>query len=259
MVKRELRINYRHWLSEINESNSKYRSLFVEEKPYPPIFFFGDLEGAVVATVGVNPSAREFSIHRKWDRRYGELSHLLDRCRNYFHKPAGVPSHPWFQVWEDFLAEVGVSYCTLPRAVHLDFSPRATRSMSSLQRESEQLTDLFLDLVENDLKYFIEQLRACPSIKHLYVAGAVTKKYYGIEFLEKNSGSQGYTLKPVMSFRRGGPGQVGLYKLDLGDAIPRYFFFCSTSPSARVIPHPLPQKARWLKKHYPEFLLSHTR
>lgn len=246
-------IDYRHWLSEINKSNSKYEPLFVERRACPPIFFFGDPEGAAVATVGVNPSAGEFSKHRKWGPEYS-VSLLLERCRNYFDKPAGVPPHPWFQVWEDFLDDIGVSYLTSPRAVHLDFSPRATRSMSSLQKESEQLMDLFLDLAESDLKYFVRQLRTYPSIRYLYVAGSVTKKYYCIEFLEENSSNLGYRLKPVMPFERGGRGQVGLYKLDMGDAVQRYLFFCSTSPSARVIPHPLAQKAHWLIKHYPEFL-----
>ena len=252
-----IRIDYRRWLIEIKESNSRYRPLFVEGRTYP-IFFFGDPEGAVVATVGVNPSAGEFSTYRKWNQKYGELSHLLERCRRYFHKPKGVPPHPWFQIWEGFLNEIGGSYRTSPRAVHLDFSPRATRSISSLQKESEELVDLFSDLVEKDLKYFVTQLRAYPTIKYLYLAGAVTKKYYCIEFLRKNSNSQGYMLKPVMPFRRGGRGQVGLYKLDLGSETSRYLFFCSTSPSARVTPHPLLQRAQWLKKHYPEFLPSST-
>jgi len=252
-------IDYRHWLSEINKSNSKYELLFAQGRACPPIFFFGDPEGAVAATVGLNPSAGEFSERRKWGSEYGELSRLLKRCRNYFENPAFVPAHPWFQVWEDFLDVIGVSYRTSPRAVHLDFSPRATRSMSSLQKESEELPDLFLDLVKNDLKYFIEHLRTYPLIKHLYVAGSVTKKYYGIEFLENNSRHLGYTLKTVMPFVRGGPGQVGLYKLDVGDAVPRHLFFCSTSPSARVRPQPLAQKSHWLMKHYPEFLPSHRR
>lgn len=250
------RIDYGRWLSEINKSNSKYKQLFVEGGPYPPIFFFGDPERAIAATVGVNPSAEEFSEHRKWGTKYDELSILLERCRNYFEKPSGVSAHPWFQVWEDFLEDINVSYRTSPRAVHLDFSPRATRSMSSLQKESERLQDLFLDLVKNDLKYFIGQLQAYPLIKYLYVAGSVTKKYYGIEFLEDHSRRLGYTLKPVMPFKRGGRGQVGLYKLNVGDAVLRHLFFCSTSPSARVRPHPLSQKSHWLIEHYPEFLPS---
>jgi len=250
-------IDYRHWRSEINKSNSKYKQLFVKGRAYPPIFFFGDPEGAVMATVGINPSAGEFSKHRKWGPEYGELNRLLERCRNYFDKPAGIPPHPWFWAWENFLDEIGVSYQTSPRAVHLDFSPRATRSTRSMQKESEQL--LFLALMKNDLKYFIGQLRAYPSIKYLYAAGTVTKRYWAIDVLE-NSQHLSYKIKQrVVPFKS--PGQekpyVGLYKLDIGGVL-RYLFFCSTSPSARN-PDKLVQKAQWLIKHYPEFLPSHRR
>jgi len=247
-------IDYELWLDEIKKSNHKYESLFAEAGAYPPIFFFGDPAGAVAATVGVNPSAGEFSKHRNWSSQDAKPRPLLERCRKYFDEPMAIPAHPWFQVCENFLRKIGVSYTASPRVVHLDFSPRATRSMRSLQKESEDLLELFLNLVENDLKYFIAQLQAYPSIKNLYVAGSVTKKYYGVEFLAENSRNLGYTLKPVMPFRRGGRGQVGLYKLHVRDADPKWLFFCSTSPSARVKPHPLPQKADWLKKYHPRFL-----
>jgi len=248
-----VRIDYRRWLSEIKKSNSTYSPLFTG-KAHLPIFFFGDPEGAVAATLGVNPSAGEFLSQRNWGQEHADLNTLLERCRKYFHQPAGVPPHPWFQIWEEFLGEIGVSYRTSPRAVHLDFSPRATRSISSLQKESEELVDLFFNLVERDLEYLVKQLRAYPSIKYLYLAGAVTKKYYCIEFLKKKSNSQSYRLEHILPFQRGGRGQVGLYKLNLGDATSRYLFFCSTSPSARVRPHPLPLRAQWLKKHYPIFI-----
>ncbi|HML01873.1 MAG TPA: hypothetical protein VK487_00705 [Candidatus Bathyarchaeia archaeon] len=247
-------INYERWLSEINESNSNYEPLFAEREANPPIFFFGDPERATAATVGVNPSATEFE-NRRWPEEC-ELNYLLERCRNYFGKPMGAPTHQWFQTWELFLEEMGISYHNSPGAIHLDFSPRATRSMSSLQREPEQIQNLFLDLIENDLRYFVGQIRAYPSIKHLYVAGAVTRKYYAIEFLRKNAQHLGYALKPIVPFERGGPGQVGLYVLDLGDATPRHLFFCSTSPSARnprskVL---LLQRAKWLMEKYPKFV-----
>lgn len=244
---------YALWLSEIRKSNQAYKSLLAG-KANPPIFFFGNPEGAVAATVGVNPSAKEFSPQRRWSPEPMALDPLLERCRKYFNNPAGVPPHPWFQTWENFLQNIGVSYRASPRAIHLDFSPRATRSISSLQKESEELADLFSNLVERDLKYFIDQLRAYPSIRYLYLAGAVTKKYYCIEFLIKNSLPQDCKLKPVFPFQRGGRGQIGLYMLDLGDMQPRFLFFCSTSPSALIKPHPLPERARWLKKHYPSFI-----
>ena len=246
-------IDYGLWLREIDRSNVKYSQLFVSGQPFPPIFFFGDPKGAVAATVGVNPSAKEFSPHRRWDG-YDNLNRLLERCRCYFEGYLGVSNHPWFERWKDFLAAIGLSYSTIPRAVHFDLSPRATRSMGSLQRDGEQPQKLFLTLVENDLGYIVNQLRACPWIRHLYAAGSITKKFYMIEFLQKHSSRYGYTLMPVVPFKRGGTGQIGLYKLNLGDDVTRYLFFCSTSPSARKGTNPLPQKAAWLGIHYPEFL-----
>ena len=252
----EKKVDYALWLSEIRKSNSKYSPLFVGKKANPPIFFFGDPENAAGATICLNPSATEFE-NRKWDLECIELSALLERCRNYFNMPEHVPRHQWFEKWEPFLEKIGVSYCASPRVIHLDLSPRATLSVSSLQK-SKQLQDLFLDLVENDLKYLFGQLRAYPSLKYLYLMGSVTKKYYAIEFLRKNAQRLGYVLNPIVPFKRGGPGQVGLYMIDLGDPILRYLFFCSTSPSD---PNSSTQalllsRAQWLLEHYPEFLPS---
>lgn len=246
-------VDYRAWIREVYETNYEYRELFKNGEAHPPIFFFGDPNGAVAATVGVNPSAEEFIPARGWGPEYENSDLLIQRCRMYFDNPKGISPHPWFSIWKDFLNKIGLSYRTDPRAIHLDLSPRATRSMSSLQRGSKKLLNLFLDLVEHDSKYLFEQLRTFKAIKHLYVAGSVTKKYYLIEFLENRQRELGCRLKTLVPFRRGSQGKLGLYTIDVGDNLPRYLFFCSTSPSARVRPHPLPQKARWLIDKYPEF------
>ena len=253
-----VQVDYKRWLNEIKESNSRYRQIFVKERAYPPIFFFGNPEGAILATVGANPSAKEFSNGRKWGPKYSKPRLLFERCRNYFNNPDGVPPYDrYFGVWKDFLHKIGGSYKSSPRAVHLDFSPRATRSMTSLQKKSEQL--LFIDLVENDLKYFIEQLHAYPLIKYLYLAGTVTKRLWAIHVLKKHVGNRIKCVLPFRSPRQEKP-FVGLYRLDIGGVL-RYLFFCSTSPSAR---NPraralLVQRAHWLAKHYPNFLPSDLR
>ena len=58
-------LDYSSWLVEINNTNKHYRELFFNAVPFPPIFFFGNPENAVAATLGVNPSAQEFSLNRK--------------------------------------------------------------------------------------------------------------------------------------------------------------------------------------------------
>lgn len=246
-------INYNLWLDEINKSNHEYQKLFISDQVFPPIFFFGNPDNAVAATGGVNPSATEFSSYRQWNIE-DDVKQLIERCKNYFANPFGISSHPWFKTWKYFLHGIGLSYSLPPSVVHLDLSPRATHSMGSIQKESKQLEVLFLKLVENDLKYFFYQLLAYPRIRHLYVAGSITRKYYVIEFLERCSSRYNFSLIPVFPFKRGGRGKIGLYKFELEDNIMRHLFFCSTSPSARDKRNPLPKKAIWLKKFYPEFV-----
>lgn len=253
-VKLTSTIDYGTWLNEINQSNPKYESLFENGRPYLPVFFFGDPNGAIASTVGVNPSAGEFSPNRKWTS-YNHIDKLLNRCRNYFEGPLGIPPHPWFETWEEFLKKIGLSYRGTPRAIHVDLSPRATRSMSALQKNGDDFSALFLDLIQNDLGYFFTQLRSHPEIRYLYAAGSITKKFYVIEFLQKYSDRHECSFRAVMPFVRGGQGQIGLYKLDLKDRNPRYFFFCSTSPSSRLpATNPLVEKGAYLKTRYPEFL-----
>jgi hypothetical protein len=242
-------INYDVWLKEIGKTNKRFKELFVDGVPFPPIFFFGDPEKAVAATLGVNPSAQEFLPNRRWSK-LGTASELIDRCKRYFESPLGISPHPWFEPWGMFLKEIGLSYYTAPRAIHFDISPRATRSMGTLQTKDQ--IELFLSLGQNDLRYLVEQLQDHPSIKYLYAAGSITKKYYVIEFLKKYA--KRYSLESVIPFERGGAGKIGLYKLDLGDKVNRYLFFCSTSPSSRFGENLLPKKAVWLKAHHPEFL-----
>ena len=244
-------IDYDLYLKEIAQTNNCFKKIFVGRETFPPVFFFGDTVGAVAATVGVNPSAEEFSPARKWTG-FDDTGKLVDRCRRYFEKPSGVPAHPWFEPWETFLRQIGLSYYKVPRAVHLDISPRATRSMGSIQ-SSEQI-ELFLSMCQTDLKYMINHLRVYPSIKHLYVAGSITKKYYIIEFLKKHAPLYGYSLKSVFPFERGGSGKIGLYKFDLGDKVSRFLFFCSTSPSSRVGKNTICEKATLLKTTYPQFI-----
>lgn len=242
-------IDYDSWVNEITSTDRSYRGLFPDMRAFPPIFFFGNPENAVAATLGVNPSAQEFSASRSWHKSVTTKS-LIERCKSYFDSPYGVPPHPWFEPWEEFLKKTGLSYYESPRAVHLDISPRATRAMGTLN--SKEQIELFLSLGQNDLKYFVLQLSANPQITHLYAAGSITKKYYIIEFLEKYT--KKHFLQTIKPFQRGGQGSVGLYTLDVGDKVKRYLFFCSTSPSSRTGKDQLIEKVTFLRTHYPEFI-----
>ncbi len=253
-------INYTQWLGEIKRSNGKYMSLFAGGKERPPIFFFGNPEGAVAATIGVNPSTTEFEATRGWTSQFFEPNPLLLRCNSYFDSHLGVQPHEWFDTWKTFLTILGCSYGKTQRTIHLDFSPRATLSMGTLQKQSKETESLFLDLIRADLRYFVEQIRAYKSIEYLYLAGSVTKKYYAIDFLKREADRLGIELEAIIPFQSAGPGSYGLYNLDVGDNKIRKLFFCSTSPSSRtnIRPHPLITRGKWLKAKHPEFIPNQT-
>ena len=111
-----------------------------------PIPVFGDLCTSRVATVGLNPSNREFEDQsenelRGQRRRFHTLrslglsswsavgaQHLRaieDSCRNYFH---GNPYNLWFKPLDGVISGTGASYYDDERsACHLDIIPYATR------------------------------------------------------------------------------------------------------------------------------------
>ena len=64
-----------------------------------------------------------------------------------------------------------------PILVHLDLSPRATKSMGSVDRTQ------FLQMIESDLKWFLRSLGLCHYLKAAIIAGSVTGRYYFDEFL----------------------------------------------------------------------------
>ena len=110
-----------------------------------PVPSFGDLSLAKVATVGLNPSNREFVDDRGDEllgphRRFHTLSSLglrswldadarhlrliLDSCRTYF---LGNPYDRWFRRLDSVISGVGASYYSASNsACHVDLIPYAT-------------------------------------------------------------------------------------------------------------------------------------
>jgi hypothetical protein len=110
-----------------------------------PVPSFGDICTATVATLGLNPSNREFvddfgnelegpqrrlhtlrslGIERWDDAEETHLSQLVDACRYYF---AANPYLGWFGDLEEILAAATSSYLGAPpTACHLDLIPYAT-------------------------------------------------------------------------------------------------------------------------------------
>lgn len=110
-----------------------------------PVPFFGDIGNAKIATVGINPSNREFLAQggqelAEIDRRLPTLSSLdrlswldveatqiqeiIQHCSTYFFRS---PYDRWFRVLERLLAPTGYSlYAKAGGACHLDLVPYAT-------------------------------------------------------------------------------------------------------------------------------------
>ena len=111
----------------------------------PPVPAFGDPYKAQVATLGLNPSDREFlDVHgRELDgaqRRFptlhslglqswheatdAHLEEIAEACRSYFE---GNPYHTWFNRLDFLLQDTSTSFYTpLSPATHLDLVPYAT-------------------------------------------------------------------------------------------------------------------------------------
>lgn len=110
-----------------------------------PVPFFGDVETARLATVGINPSNREFvnssgdelnGVDRRlptlnslgrdsWSEVDGrQLREIVNACRRYF---VTNPYDRWFRVLEQLLVGTSATfYGKRPTACHLDLIPYAT-------------------------------------------------------------------------------------------------------------------------------------
>lgn len=128
-----------------------------------PVPSFGDPSTSSIATLGINPSNREFVNKlgqelRGLDRRFHtlgslglgswsgadatHLSLILDSCNRYFYRN---PYNDWFKKLDSLLSGMGVSYYSNPStACHFDLIPYATtRKWSDLSEEQRSLLAQF--------------------------------------------------------------------------------------------------------------------
>lgn len=184
-----------------------------------PIPSFGDATTARVATVGLNPSWREFldetgSELEGADRRFhtlnsldldswvhadsGHLRLILQSCHEYFRSN---PYDAWFGVLDAVIAGTGASYYgSEPSACHLDLIPFATtRRWNDLTGwQQARLLELSNDLLLHLLRESTIQLLI------LNGRGVVTRfeSVAGVEL-------SGQSMKEWTLPRRGGAGVVG--------------------------------------------------
>jgi hypothetical protein len=190
-----------------------------------PIPYFGEIESADVITVGVNPAASEFDLKRKWP--CGLSVEALNRRLLGYFRLEFPPPHQWFTTWEIALNQIEISYYT-KQAAHLDLSPRVTKNMSDIANP-----DLFLEMLNIDLKWFFQSLALCKNVKLLMIAGAVTNRYYINEFIQEHAKEFGFSFTGIFSRKNNHPkGKICFHRLK-GNNIDLPVFFCSVSPSAR--------------------------
>jgi hypothetical protein len=186
-----------------------------------PIPFFGDLTDAVVATVGLNPSATEFAATR-WPNDLTAFE-LTARLINYFR---GDP-HPWFRRWEQALSLIGASYSN--NAVHLDLSPRATVNAAGVADKVG-----FDSMLRLDFPWMLRFIDHAPKLRLILMAGAATSRFYMNEYVGRVMPSELGRLEGSL-VRQAGRGSVKNHVLVMGGRrIP--VFFCSSSPSDRRNP-----------------------
>lgn len=136
-----------------------------------PVPFFGDISNSKLATVGLNPSNREFldvagielhgglrrfHTHRSFEiQNWNEINSnhveiLLDGCVNYFNRN---PYDIWFKKLNNIISKTKYSYYGDNKACHLDLVPYATYdkwgSLSKLNRKN---------LLEISRLFFIDML-----------------------------------------------------------------------------------------------------
>lgn len=157
-----------------------------------PVISFGDARRATVATLGWNPSKREFLDPRNSEliseeRRLETLSSLgeaglatasskavfriFDACNRYFHRN---PYH-WFNRLEKILKHIGASYHD-GSACHLDFVQWATDPVWGKLSPAHRS-----DLLRSDVSFLRRQL-AQEHIQLLLLNGAGIVNQYRAQF-----------------------------------------------------------------------------
>jgi hypothetical protein len=207
---------------EVAKTDSAYEVNLVKELATHPIPYFGKLEEAEVLTIGLNPSPGEFKNGR-WHGRTLATEDLACELHNYFH--CVVPGHPWFDKWSAAFRQLNeTQQYENGRVAHVDLSPRATEVVSQVPNP-----DVFDEMIRHDLRWLPDLLECAKSAQLLFMAGAVNKRKYLIEFLAKHGQGDGIRVIRREDSRRR---TLGFYDLHFRSrCLP--VFFSGSGPSAR--------------------------
>jgi hypothetical protein len=208
---------------EVARTDSAYKENFVPGLITHPIPYFGNLEEADVLTIGLNPSPGEF-VKGRWPDRTLAPEKLACELHNYFQR-INVPWHPWFDKWSTAFRRLDEALrYEKGKVAHVDLSPRATKVASQAPKP-----DVFAKMIQHDLQWLPALLECAKSVQILFIAGAVNKKKYLIEFLAKHGPENHISVIRRDSNRRR---SLGFYELRFCSRCFRVFF-SGSGPSAR--------------------------
>jgi hypothetical protein len=156
------------------------------------VLFFGDGLSAEIATIGLNPSRREYldeggRLLRAREQRFATLESLgaqsralltdaqadeaISVMRSYYDE--GKPVYgQYFRHLSNFLSGAGTSYSERS-AVHLDLVQEATTKVWNELAESERAA-----LLDLDMPFLLWQLTALPHLKAAVCAGATVGREF---------------------------------------------------------------------------------
>jgi hypothetical protein len=229
-----------------NSTSVLYGDVFPLKSNAYPIPFFGNIKKAKVLTIGVNPSIKEFKSSRCWPSELSAQS-LRNRLENYFLL-IDVKPYPWFDIWENALNHLDLSYQNSSVA-HVDLSMRPTTSIGRISDRKR-----VCEIIAKDMYWFFQCLNNAPKSKLILMAGTVTGNYYINEFIQEYALLYNVKLTGNSS-RRSIKGNTSFHRL-ITPMLDIPAFFCSSSPSNqnRKDLHILPDRIRENKPQLLEYL-----
>lgn len=156
--------------NRLEVAKQNYGPILRDSTPFHPIPFFGNLSGARVITIGLNPSSGEFEPWRNWPSGEIDSDELALRLVNYFRLPYTLP-HPWFS---DLLEAMNIINCPYSLfAAHIDASPWPTLSPKSLKKKSKpELLALYGEMIRVEAEHIPRTLRRCQHLKLAIIVGS---------------------------------------------------------------------------------------
>jgi hypothetical protein len=194
-----------------------------------PMPLFGRAFSTAYLTLGANPSADDLRAGN-WHRD----RELPGQCFDYFHSPTVRPHH-FFADWESGLALL--SPCKFSYSLnlaHLDLSPRATKSLSAINKSNDDKRRFML-VVKHDIEYLFRILAVLwPNLRGLFAAGTVTDDWYIDEVLCRHVPGVRFQFRRVCVLPVAAKSERShpkLYELSY-EGVSKPLFFCPVGPSA---------------------------